>query len=209
MNEVSAVNIPARRAFAELLRQFYSGRMTNDQYEARYWKLIDHHGSDSGIEAIYDAAWGTYDDILTHRMSRFWRRLSREQRRVIQRWILFLGTDVAYVRTEQEPVSVSDWCAVALLVVPALLPVASVIIGTPFWAPGVFGLLLMTSVLVYGGMWLWHLARTVAERVAGRNRPAQTWSDDTFPWPFRTITEFHAALSAPRYLAGRSAALLF
>lgn len=193
------INIPARRAFAELLRQFYSGRITNDQYESRYWQIVRTHGYDSAVNAIFLESWGTYSDFRTHRMSRFWKLLNREQRRVILRWILFLRSDAEFAQSELAR-SGARWPI--LLILPFVLLLAATIIGAPVWAPAVFVLLVGSCLIVSATIWMAFLARCVADRLMGRNRPAAPWRDEISPWPFASVPQFNDAVAHPYLLVG-------
>ena len=86
-----SVDIAARKQYAELLRQFMSGRMTNDDFVSR--EPIE--SDDAAICAISEQAWFLYDDIRTHRLSGRW-RITGDGRHAVARWILFLKTDLEY-----------------------------------------------------------------------------------------------------------------
>ncbi len=51
----------ARRVYAELVRQFISGRMTNDEYEERFEQL-KLENLDPAVDKILYQVWGLYDD---------------------------------------------------------------------------------------------------------------------------------------------------
>ena len=88
------VDREARRKYAQLVRQFISGRMTNDEYEARF-EAIQHGASDLAIGAVYYELWFLYDDLKTHRMTGS-HRLDCENRRTMARMILFLQSGQEY-----------------------------------------------------------------------------------------------------------------
>ena len=85
-----SLDLPARRAAAKLLRQFASGRMTNDEFEAR-WPRSD----DTAVRVIGEAAWHLYDDIREYRLTGP-DRLSFQARRAVARCVLFLHGDLPY-----------------------------------------------------------------------------------------------------------------
>lgn len=87
------VQTETRQAYAELVRHFYSGRMTNDQYEAAFDRLDE--SADDAIDQIYCKLWTTYCDFKTHKMGRC-QGMTREARRMLARWILFLKSDRPY-----------------------------------------------------------------------------------------------------------------
>ena len=93
MTAPASINSAARRAYAQLLRQFISGRMTNFEYESRFYKVYNTYGDDRGVSAVYDAASHLYCDFTRHRMTDANRALTPEFRRTIARWVLFLRTN--------------------------------------------------------------------------------------------------------------------
>ena len=84
------VDSAARRAAAQVLRAFISGRMTNDDFEEQI-PLTD----DPGIHAVWDGAWHFYDDMRTHKLIGR-RKLDTEARRLCVRWLLFLDNNFPY-----------------------------------------------------------------------------------------------------------------
>ena len=111
------VDQKARRKYAELVRQFISGRMTNDEYEDRY-EAIQQNKSDTAIGEIYHQLWFLYDDIQTHKMTGT-HRLDREGRKTVAKTILFLQSDNEYqwpkdsmLGISLDTLACSDWCGV-------------------------------------------------------------------------------------------------
>jgi hypothetical protein len=80
----------ARDTASQLLRNFVSGRISNDAFEDAQPKTHD-----LAIDAIWDTAWVFYDDFKEHRLIGKY-RLSPDQRRACVRWILFLHSDNPY-----------------------------------------------------------------------------------------------------------------
>lgn len=85
-----AVDRSARDVAAQLLRDFISGRITNDQFESFCPKTTDR-----AIHAIWDTAWTFYDDHHSHKLTGKY-RLPRDIQRICVRWILFLHSDQPY-----------------------------------------------------------------------------------------------------------------
>ena len=86
----------ARDKFAELLRHFGAGNLTNDEYEDAAEKILESaNRKDGSLWAIYSSAWFLYDDLRTHRLREKW-ALTDEGRRAVARWILFLHSDLEY-----------------------------------------------------------------------------------------------------------------
>lgn len=75
----------------EALRQLASGLLTNDEFENRYAAFPRREE----IDELYLFAWANYDDIYTHRL-RGRHRLSKLQRQVFARCVLFLRSGLPY-----------------------------------------------------------------------------------------------------------------
>ncbi len=85
LQERDAVN--TRRRYAELVRHFLSGRMTNLEYERSCDGLLRDMDEASG--QIYDELWKYYCDKREHRMGMA-HGMTRDGRRMAARWIMFL-----------------------------------------------------------------------------------------------------------------------
>jgi len=88
------IDRPARDRLAEGLRQFAVGRSWSEDFEQRC-VLPGMKSQDAGVREIAWAAWGLYDDISNTRLvGRY--RLTRENRRSIARWVMFLRSAKEY-----------------------------------------------------------------------------------------------------------------
>ena len=86
------VDRKARDKFAELLRHFVAGQITNDAFEDQ----IPLSPKDLAIDEIWWlAAWPLYDDFKEHTLTEEY-RASDDERREITKCILFLKTDQEY-----------------------------------------------------------------------------------------------------------------
>ena len=83
----------ARLQYAELVRHFLAGRMTNHQYENRCDVLIDD--GDDAVNQIYCELWKSYCDFREHRMG-LRHGMTRDGRRLAARWIMFLRSGRPY-----------------------------------------------------------------------------------------------------------------
>lgn len=83
-------NLALRRRYAEVIRQFVSGRMTNYRYMDLADDFLFEDGADEAMDAIHKAADAMHCDIRKHRMTDEGRRLSKQARRCVARWIVFL-----------------------------------------------------------------------------------------------------------------------
>ncbi|WP_373034219.1 hypothetical protein [Sulfurovum sp.] len=84
----------SRDKLAEALRQYVSGRITNDVLDDI---VIDKR--DNGAVAVKSAAWYLYDDLHEHKATdRFY--IGKKERKEIARWILFLQSDQEYIWPE-------------------------------------------------------------------------------------------------------------
>jgi hypothetical protein len=80
----------ARAEAAQLLRDFISGKISNDDFEDNLPVAADR-----AIDAIWATAWVLYTDMKTHKLTDR-HRLSADMRRICVRWILFLQNDHEY-----------------------------------------------------------------------------------------------------------------
>ena len=81
----------SRDKLAETLRQYTSGRITND--------TLDHlkiNNEDYGVQAIKEASWFLYDDLYEHKAIGK-NRIEKENRHEVSKWIIFLQTDEEYL----------------------------------------------------------------------------------------------------------------
>ena len=86
------VDRKARDEFAELLRHFIAGRITNEEFEHQ----VPIPSKDLAIfEIWWLAAWPLYDDFDEHTLTEEY-RASDDERREIVKCILFLKTDQEY-----------------------------------------------------------------------------------------------------------------
>ena len=83
----------SRIAYAELVRHFLSGRITNHEYEKRCDALLD--SGDEAISQIYCRLWNSYCDFREHRMG-MKHGMTRDGRRIAARWIMFLRSGRRY-----------------------------------------------------------------------------------------------------------------
>jgi hypothetical protein len=81
----------ARDRAAQLLRDFVSGKISNDEFEDNQPPSTDH-----AIAAIWKTAWVFYNDTYAHRLVDR-HRLPADMRRICARWIIFLHSDCEYV----------------------------------------------------------------------------------------------------------------
>src|SRR5580704_7663751 len=110
------VDQQARRKLAEGLRHLVAGRITNDDFEQRY--AAGAMGSNDGaVRHVYEAAWTTYSDLETHRLTGRY-RLDRAARRDVARCVLFLKSARPY-----------EWPAPSKLADLAWLPVHLATLG--------------------------------------------------------------------------------
>ena len=80
----------ARDSAAEILRQFFSGRFSQFDFEERF-----PGSTDPAIRAVDHTVWCFYDDFREHKMTGEW-KLTPEWKRAIARWVMFLHSDFEY-----------------------------------------------------------------------------------------------------------------
>ncbi len=81
-----------RDKYAELLRHFAAGQLTNDDYDDQTDKVAF---KDDSVNEIYDQMWFTYCDLRTHKLTGK-DKLTAEGRKVVARFIMFLYSDFSY-----------------------------------------------------------------------------------------------------------------
>ena len=88
-----------RDQYAELLRHFAAGLLSNVEYEDQA-DVVLGGTRDIGLCEISRKAWFLYDDVRIHRLRGRW-ALSPETRHEIARWVAFLYTDCEYEWPEE------------------------------------------------------------------------------------------------------------
>ncbi|MGV8122292.1 MAG: hypothetical protein AB2L14_21230 [Candidatus Xenobiia bacterium LiM19] len=175
-----------RDKMAENIRHLVSGTITNREYEYR-----SPCGEDPILEEVDGLAWFMYDDLHEHRLTGS-RSLTKEGRREVARWILFLKTDLEY---EGPRVSRLRFYPI-------------------FWYYLSIGLFIYLSGHIVFHQWLALLALYLGVSygigryfVYKHNKqmeaaPLMKNSDPSI-WPFIRRSDYEAALSRPPYLRGK------
>lgn len=97
------VHRESRNRLAEALRQYLSGRITNDELDD-----IEVDWRDRGAVAVKERAWQLYDDLRTHYVEGNLTRGS-EGRRTVALWIAFLHSDMEYLWPEYSFMQILNW----------------------------------------------------------------------------------------------------
>ena len=85
------IDINARSQLAQAARALATGRITNNEFEARVPR-----SADPAVDEIYQRGlWPLYDDLVVHRLSGA-RKLDPDSRRFAARCIVFLKSDLPY-----------------------------------------------------------------------------------------------------------------
>ena len=82
----------ARDKLALAFRRYAAKRITNDELE----DAVGWRSKDRGVTVVQDMAWQLYDDMFRHRAEGP-HALSKDDRRSVARWVLFLRTDLEYL----------------------------------------------------------------------------------------------------------------
>lgn len=93
----------SRNRLAEALRQYVSGRITNDDLDE-----VDVDWRDRGAVAVKEMAWQLYDDLRTHYVEGELGRGSAG-RKEIARWIAFLYSNQEYLWPEYSFIQIVNW----------------------------------------------------------------------------------------------------
>ncbi len=181
------VDQEARRQYAELVRQFVSGRMTNDEYEDRY-KSVQQDRDDVAISAVYYELWFLYDDFKMHRLTGT-HRLDRENRHTIAKAVLFLQSGEEYQWPNH------TWVGAGRAMVLVMGAWITVILLGMF--PADYLLTLSISFMAALLMLLY-----LSIRIPTENR-AWKAHGDTEAWPFRHQADLAEAVRHPRLLNGK------
>ncbi len=85
-----------RDQYAQLLRHFAAGQITNFEYEARFDKITtDIDVADPAVKEIFGSMWFTYCDLYKHKLAGD-HALEGETRKAVLRFLLFLHSDYPY-----------------------------------------------------------------------------------------------------------------
>lgn len=97
------IDRPSRDRLATALRQYVSGRITNDDLDG-----IDVDWRDRGAVAVKERAWCLYDDLHQHKaVGKYY--LPRPARDEVGRWILFLHSDHEYTWPQLSFIQIVNW----------------------------------------------------------------------------------------------------
>lgn len=192
-----------RRRYAELLRHFIAGRITNDEFLMQAGDLRGEFGDSPTVSAVHSCAFCLCDHMREYRLTGK-DRLQQPWRRRAARWIVFLrsGAPLAEVRGTkltfrrcwrylllEAAVGAGMLLAVALGAIGATtgdyVMVASACIG-------VIG-------MVFWSALLWCLGPRSKESC---HRVRAFLEDESDPWPFQSRADLDAALARPTYLHG-------
>jgi hypothetical protein len=170
-----------RSKFAELLRAFYLGRITNDEFEDAVEPLCEQ---DPVVHEVFHlGAWRTYSD---HKECRFtdYDKLTPEGRKILARWILFLKGGKPYLWPKVQRLHLPAW-----VVFTTLLSGIPLAVLTGFWQLTCIGFGFLVVCTIF-------FDRREQKRVER--------SFDFSVWPFISEADFKEALQHPSYLSGRS-----
>ncbi|WP_028865659.1 hypothetical protein [Psychromonas aquimarina] len=97
------IDIEKRKLLSEKLRHLISGQIDNLEYDDLEFE--GHFDSDDrAVFEVFEQSWFLYDDFKSHKIE-----LSKHDKRVICRWIIFLHSELEY-----------EWPRVSLLSVRSL-----------------------------------------------------------------------------------------
>ena len=176
------VDQAARREYAELVRQFISGRMSLDEYEDRFGSL-QFNKKDRALWEVWNFMASLCGDAYPQKMTEPW-RLDPSARRHASQAILFLQTDQEYEWSKKLwDGSVFLITAFVVFLIFALPPEAPLLIHLALSAP-----------LVAAWQWYEQWQRKRKRSVVG----------DKEAWPFLRQTDLAEAVRHPRLLNGNN-----
>ncbi len=180
------VDREARRKYAELVRQFISGRITNDEYEERF-DAIRCDSDDFAIGEVYHQVWFLYDDMKTHRMTGT-HRLDWEGRRATARIVLFLQSDTEYLWPKD------GWFGEARMLLIFAAGISTVFLLGLF--PNNPLLIVSMAVLVGVLLFTYYTVRMIREGLRWKAH------GNTDVWPFLHQKDLDEAVRHPKLLNG-------
>ena len=174
------VDRKARCEYAQLVRQFISGRMTNDEYEQRFFSLCAGK-KDLALVEIYAGVDTLCEDACPSKLTQCW-RLNNDARRRVAQAVLFLQSDAEYQWSEKLwDGSVFLFTAFCISLLFALLPETPLPIRFAASVPLI-------------AAWQWY---------EQWQRRRLTIVGDKEAWPFLHQADLEAAKSRPRLLNGK------
>ncbi len=203
-NAIPLEVLRARRAAAEVVRQFASGRLTNRQFEDQFYKAADYGDrfDDPVLDEMEKILWASYDDFKTHSLREGKHDIGPKGRRLLARWVMFLHTDFESASGPVRDLWTCDGAEARInwRAVPALVFVGA----CAMWLSALAGLggvrgqvmAILGAVGLYAALWIWGLFDR-------RDDPLPECADEeTSVWPFKTRDDFLKALAQPRMLSG-------
>ena len=174
------VDRKARREYAQLVRQFISGRMTNDEYEQKFFGLRATK-KDTALVKIFMEVDTLCEDAYPNKLTQRWQLNNDERRRVAQA-VLFLQSGAEYRWLDK-------------------LWDGSVFLITAFFIFLLFALLQETPLLIRFAVsvplvaaWQWY---------EQWQRKQSAIVGDKEAWPFLHQADLEAARRQPRLLNGK------
>jgi hypothetical protein len=190
-DEVAMVDRERRTELCELARHLLSNQITNFEYDDKVMlsqKPVLTDTDDMGVRMVGVATWSLYDDFHEHRFNGH-HELTREQRREVLRWLLFLQTDLEYEWPDRRPIPL-EFFGLAALVLACLItglsaiPVACLVLGILAALDAVFIL-------------------KAAAADARWSKLHDPFHEEPFIWPFQRRRDYEEALRHPRLLCGK------
>ncbi len=89
---VFMIDRASRNRLAELIRSLSSGQISNDEFE----DSIPESNDDAIRQVFSHGAWCLYSDMKEYKLKGK-DALSRDDRTIVARWVLFLKTDIEYI----------------------------------------------------------------------------------------------------------------
>lgn len=187
------INSELRAELAQDIRRLATGRMTNDEFDDRYYEVYEP-SDDRAIHAIARFCYGLYSsDLLLPIRLRGRYALDRETKKAVARCVLFLRTGNEY-GWPAFPDALSSRCLAGLAfslgfpagVALALIAIALVLVDPQ---PLAFQLLGIGLALAAACFWFGYLRPTVSKEEWQR----YTGTGDFDCWPFLQRESFESA----------------
>ncbi len=174
-------NQEARDRLSSMMRAMYTNRITNLEFDERAEEFA--YEDDAAFQVFWKGAWMTYDDFNAHGFMGE-RALTRDEKRTVARWILFLKSGQPYEWPNLT--SLPRWTFWIFFLAP-------VCVAWSFRRWDVLGVGFVAAI------WLFAILDGYFTRLS---RPVFREADDIEVWPFISKAKYGTALENPPFLRG-------
>ena len=197
-----------RDKYAELLRHFASGQLSNKAYEKQAMKILEQT-NDLALEEVYWQVYNTYDDFMKHRLTKA-HALTKDGKKAVARWVLFLCSNAGCeeIMACESFKDDSTWKQSLLFSLGFILLVVAVILIHVFLLVNFPIVLLIVVIIEASAVFAIIRAFKPSTQASDWNKiEHELWEkawDTNGVWPFKTKEEFENAKTHVRLLTGKT-----